>query len=1676
MPILRKLYDDESTNEKLHIDKIKEALKHLNNSMMDFIENEDNYDIISDYIDFLHKTPTQGSSYAVHSDVENSSVGKVVEKVTNTELIIEEIQPDTRDKSRKKKSKSKLFPLGKTFRKLKIPVGKKYGELWNFVQKNNPKVIHQQHRSIQIAKTKEILLDIDAVLECCRAQAYTVLSSTDDITEEETIDPIFLWSLAENLIFNLFHSLAIKIIFLHSGKLYWEKKRAYNVLVARNYLFRSFTQMNFPNKFTNVEVVEVARQPLFELIRGTECDCIFSSPQRILPSLILVNTALTCKKLVYTVSDAKRGMSSITTTEILLKTGADNEFEMKSDRFQKVVCIASANRESASRELLRILQCHFSEHFSDFVSLKAILPVVLFACIRYHQDLQKDFFDNITESGLKISKILSISETLTFVVFVCATFVDLQNNGLHSLLTQSKTISKRYNTFLVQHLEYAACLSMEHNGSSVYTNWKLLISFFDFDPDTLLLETKHCPLWYISQQAIEVAYSFVRQASNESHLAQVNEILSKIDAGRQKQGTTILRAPPLIEHHTIYLGRNDSRIPSSFRNFIAASTTSDTSKYKVDNANAVNAIENTHWHSQTRIQPMEVDDIEVILQQAESASNTSILKLEMSSIFKRLNVPEFSKEYLWINQFFMLWQEANVNQIKVLCRSHPVRSNMEKFIEFIAVLLESSCNVKLQSFYHEIVQFILFQFWPACLSSRGNAIEHYTKVLAFWSKLTLTDEDNCNKTDVFSKIITQWLDKIQHRGEIHFGDYVSFLSTIFMSVKESQLINWETLRIFELTKESTKKQQEKAEKIMQKMNFSKKFTPDPWQSELLQAYNDRASALVCAPTSSGKTFLAIEIIRDILSRQTAGNDGVVLYISPLKALASMVYSEMKDKFQFYDADGNLTREKGVGLLTGDSRIDPNASVIITVPEFCEILLLSSVNIKWCSKLAAVFFDEIHFIGAQGRGASVEHIFSFINCPFYAFSATLPDESSKFCQWLKRFSPDIRFINSTQRSTDLAWYVSDRIEPLHPLSLVPLDDIKHWIEEVPELIPHFMPRTIECILQTAGFVDVLFSFWLKENPVDLTNVPLDTELEKVVSLIALIITTKRQEESTTFPITRMDVRHFDQEFRRLLQKIIHCSEHSLMITKFFELIKAPTKESWHRIRDLILTDHKDEEFFHRLFSVYKSLEASNMLPAIVFFMSIAFSTKIGGKFIEALVKGLKLKKHGEKYERAQCFDIMVDLLAREDVHPQLKQAVRILDDQGVRTKMKKSLDETSINELLVGLLLGIGLHNAKLPSQYKRVVEYLLSKGLLKFILATATLATGINTPCKTIIIGNDSTFLSEILLHQMIGRAGRRGIEDLGHVIFFCLDEGRVRSMLSSKLPEISGCMPLTVSFILRLLHLINPTVSEEFKLLGYPLSATCPTVESVKKLLNTPLFIQQTAENKSQLENDNFMLELKHFVHFSLLFLHSFRYVNNQFNPANFASVISRTHYTEPANFFFVYLLQENHLSQNSVAAEDKERDLTQLITYFVLAFSTTSCLPFVKSSECVVIGPSTSTAREHHEKWHTELDRIRKKYNKEIREVLIGFLSQMAKPISAVDHLLEAIFPVSLSEISGGNEKLTEPLANSWASPVASMLLSTDELNKLNEQDNWIFNQNFQGFLESFPFAGKMVNFFSH
>ncbi|MFG6444066.1 DEAD/DEAH box helicase [Microbacterium sp. P07] len=102
--------------------------------------------------------------------------------------------------------------------------------------------------------------------------------------------------------------------------------------------------------------------------------------------------------------------------------------------------------------------------------------------------------------------------------------------------------------------------------------------------------------------------------------------------------------------------------------------------------------------------------------------------------------------------------------------------------------------------------------------------------------------------------------------------------------------------------------------------------------------------------------------------------------------------------------------------------------------------------------------------------------------------------------------------------------------------------------------------------------------------------------------------------------------------------------------------------------------------------------------------------------------------------------------------------------------------------------GIGVHHAGMLPRYRRLVETLAQRGLLRVICGTDTLGVGINVPIRTVLItaltkydGQKMRQLSAREFHQISGRAGRAGYDTAGTVVIMAPDHEVENAALIAK-------------------------------------------------------------------------------------------------------------------------------------------------------------------------------------------------------------------------------------------------------------------------------------------------------
>ncbi len=158
---------------------------------------------------------------------------------------------------------------------------------------------------------------------------------------------------------------------------------------------------------------------------------------------------------------------------------------------------------------------------------------------------------------------------------------------------------------------------------------------------------------------------------------------------------------------------------------------------------------------------------------------------------------------------------------------------------------------------------------------------------------------------------------------------------------------------------------------------------DKFQEDAIATIDKNHSAVVSAPTGSGKTLIADYIINKYLKKGVR-----VIYTAPIKALSNQKYKEFTTDYG----------EENVGLLTGDIVKNPDAPILIMTTEIYRNMAL--VNDPMADSVSYVIFDEIHYINDIERGYVWEEsiIFSKPHVRFLCLSATIPN-ASEFALWI-----------------------------------------------------------------------------------------------------------------------------------------------------------------------------------------------------------------------------------------------------------------------------------------------------------------------------------------------------------------------------------------------------------------------------------------------------------------------------------------------------------------------------------------------------------------------------------------------------------------------------------------------------------------------------------------------------
>ncbi|MBC7299136.1 MAG: DEAD/DEAH box helicase, partial [Demequina sp.] len=180
------------------------------------------------------------------------------------------------------------------------------------------------------------------------------------------------------------------------------------------------------------------------------------------------------------------------------------------------------------------------------------------------------------------------------------------------------------------------------------------------------------------------------------------------------------------------------------------------------------------------------------------------------------------------------------------------------------------------------------------------------------------------------------------------------------------------------------------------------FPLDDFQREGCEAVAEGHSVLVAAPTGAGKTVVGEFAVEHAHRRGLKA-----YYTTPIKALSNQKFGDLR---AHYGPDK-------VGLLTGDTSINPHADIVVMTTEVLRNMIYA--DSRDLDNLGVVVLDEVHYLADRFRGSVWEEV--IVNAgaatALVALSATVSN-AEEFGAWLTEVRGDTRVIVSETRPVPL----------------------------------------------------------------------------------------------------------------------------------------------------------------------------------------------------------------------------------------------------------------------------------------------------------------------------------------------------------------------------------------------------------------------------------------------------------------------------------------------------------------------------------------------------------------------------------------------------------------------------------------------------------------------------------
>lgn len=535
---------------------------------------------------------------------------------------------------------------------------------------------------------------------------------------------------------------------------------------------------------------------------------------------------------------------------------------------------------------------------------------------------------------------------------------------------------------------------------------------------------------------------------------------------------------------------------------------------------------------------------------------------------------------------------------------------------------------------------------------------------------------------------------------------------------------------------------------------------DEWQIQFLNMIDHDRSILLCAPTSSGKTFLTNYLIK---------KSNRILFVVPTMPLALQVAS----MFSQHISGGVWIVNELILTLKEDVSFYPR--VIIGTPQE----LLMRVNSLGINGIDTMVIDEIHEMNNNDAIEPLIHIMSKQKRfkKFLGLSATIGNPL-KIHQWLKILIPNTELIVVNERFFNLSRFVysNNELTGISPFNIMDFDLFVQNIDRFTDypFTPHEILKLSEDMISVGFEIKDCHDFFIDRIQISLKDT------KEYCNYLFDNLKDKTNIELLKKCFEKYKFENLDLSNSSISNVCEYLSKNKYIPAIIFHLNNITLKGYFDELLNYLETSENEMYPNHQINIIKDNDKFKNKCDEI-------------DKRLE------KINREEKKQEYLEDHPYPDPPLPIGSPHPDFRLSINGIctdfaevnrhRDEMIKYFKRKRMDSQipKLNQLFNGLLRGFAIYCEDLPIQYLLYVQELTQKGKLAFVFSDKSLAVGINMPFRNVIFFGDCKQCTPLMVQQMEGRAGRRGLDRVGNSIFVNFTEERIKYLLNTHIEDITS-------------------------------------------------------------------------------------------------------------------------------------------------------------------------------------------------------------------------------------------------------------------------------------------------